>query len=196
MTLPSEQCHTVWIRVQSPPAVIKRFNFSLLFVSRTIEDLYEELVTQGIIIRPPPTRLADYEGEYSYLGTTLRQANIEPMPSLSDVRRLVTEFGILPLGMGNIHQYWQVSIASCWTLLGCKFSSDMAQLLGMTVWGIIFLSSSNEQACQCQTQCFCMHRTHWGHCACWRPHIHLFIRHGLTASGVAAWITRNSSSSI
>ena len=65
---------------------------------RTIEDLYEELVTQGIIIRPPPTRLSDYEGEYSYLGTTLRQANIEPMPSLSDVRRLVTEFGILPLG--------------------------------------------------------------------------------------------------
>lgn len=44
-------------------------------------------------------KLSDYEGEYSYLGTTLRQANIEPMPSLSDVRRLVTEFGVLPLGM-------------------------------------------------------------------------------------------------
>lgn len=34
----------------------------------------------------------------SYLGTTLRQANIEPMPSLSDVRRVITEFAILPLG--------------------------------------------------------------------------------------------------
>lgn len=65
---------------------------------RTIESLYEELVMQGIIVRSPQVRLADYEGEYSYLGTTLRQANIEPMPSLSDVRRLVTEFGILPLG--------------------------------------------------------------------------------------------------
>lgn len=65
---------------------------------RTIESLYEELVMQGIIVRSPQIRLADYEGEYSYLGTTLRQANIEPMPSLSDVRRLVTEFGILPLG--------------------------------------------------------------------------------------------------
>ena len=31
--------------------------------------------------------------------TTLRQANIEPMPSLSDVRRLVTEYTILPLGI-------------------------------------------------------------------------------------------------
>lgn len=52
----------------------------------------------GIIVRCSQVRLADFEGEYSYLGTTLRQANIEPMPSLSDVRRLVTEFGILPLG--------------------------------------------------------------------------------------------------
>lgn len=65
---------------------------------RTIDSLYEELVREGIIVRTPQVKLSDYEGEYSYLGTTLRQANIEPMPSLSDVRRLVTEFGILPLG--------------------------------------------------------------------------------------------------
>ena len=66
--------------------------------SRTIESLYEELVSEGIIVRPPKTSLTDYVGEYSFLGTTLRQANIEPMPSLSDVRRLVTEYTILPLG--------------------------------------------------------------------------------------------------
>ena len=49
-------------------------------------------------MRALKTPLAEFEGEYSYLGTTLRQANIEPMPSLSDVRRLVAEYGILPLG--------------------------------------------------------------------------------------------------
>ena len=70
---------------------------------RTIEDLYEELVTEGIIVRCPRITLAEYEGEYSYLGTTLRQANIEPMPSLSDVRRLVTEYAILPLGEYTVH---------------------------------------------------------------------------------------------
>ena len=70
----------------------------VLYFFRTMESLYEELVMQGIIVRSPQIRLADFEGEYSYLGTTLRQANIEPMPSLSDVRRLITEFGILPLG--------------------------------------------------------------------------------------------------
>ncbi|KAJ8301907.1 hypothetical protein KUTeg_020894 [Tegillarca granosa] len=71
---------------------------------RTIESLYEELVMKGIIVRCPNVKLSDYEGEYSYLGTTLRQANIEPMPSLSDVRRLVTEFGILPLGSPAVHE--------------------------------------------------------------------------------------------
>ena len=75
-------------------------NISLFY--RTIESLYEELVTEGIIVRCPKTILTDYEGEYSYLGTTLRQANIEPMPSLSDVRRLVAEYCILPLGKNYI----------------------------------------------------------------------------------------------
>ncbi|KAK2108212.1 hypothetical protein P7K49_013377 [Saguinus oedipus] len=37
-------------------------------------------------------------GDYSYLGTTLRQVSIEPMPSLLDVRQLITLYGIWPLG--------------------------------------------------------------------------------------------------
>ena len=60
--------------------------------------MYEELVKEGILVQYPKTPLKDYLGEYSYLGTTLRQANIEPMPSLSDVRRVITEYCILPLG--------------------------------------------------------------------------------------------------
>lgn len=72
------------------------FSCSVLF--RTIESLYEELVSEGIIVRHPRIQMSEYAGEYCYLGTTLRQANIEPMPSLSDVRRLVTEYAILPLG--------------------------------------------------------------------------------------------------
>ena len=74
-----------------------RLFFSL---TSTIESLYEELVCEGILIRPQKIMLSDYVGEFSFLGTTLRQANIEPMPSLSDVRRLVTEYTILPLGNG------------------------------------------------------------------------------------------------
>eukprot|EP00112_Aurelia_sp_Birch-Aquarium-sp1_P000787 Seg1077.3 transcript_id=Seg1077.3/GoldUCD/mRNA.D3Y31 product="Dynein regulatory complex protein 11" protein_id=Seg1077.3/GoldUCD/D3Y31 len=75
-----------------------------LTADRTMESLYEELVHEGILVRPNKTRIADYVGEYSYLGTTLRQANIEPMPSISDVRRVITEFCILPLGSQIVHE--------------------------------------------------------------------------------------------
>ncbi|KAM9630226.1 dynein regulatory complex protein 11 [Morphnus guianensis] len=43
-------------------------------------------------------------GEYSYLGTTLRQVDIEPMPSLADVRQLIALYGILPLGSQTVHE--------------------------------------------------------------------------------------------
>jgi len=83
-------------------------------LNRSIESLYEELVQQGIIVRCPKIHLSDYVGEYrydiqkyiscvlfncffSYLATTLRQNNIEPMPSLADVKRVITEHCILPL---------------------------------------------------------------------------------------------------
>lgn len=71
---------------------------------RTMESLYEELVREGILIRCPKFALKDYLGDYSYLGTTLRQADIEPMPSLSDVRQLVALYGILPLGSLAVHE--------------------------------------------------------------------------------------------
>ncbi|XP_035249034.1 dynein regulatory complex protein 11 [Anguilla anguilla] len=71
---------------------------------RTIESLYEELVLEGVLIKPLNVKLSEYIGEYSYLGTTLRQADIEPMPSLSDVRQLVALYGILPLGSQAVHE--------------------------------------------------------------------------------------------
>ncbi|XP_056607579.1 dynein regulatory complex protein 11 isoform X1 [Triplophysa dalaica] len=75
-----------------------------LTADRTIESLYKELVLEGIIIRPMNVKLSDYIGEYSYLGTTLRQADIEPMPSLSDIRQLIALYGVLPLGSQSVHE--------------------------------------------------------------------------------------------
>uniref|UniRef100_A0A8C5PLA7 IQ motif containing with AAA domain 1 n=1 Tax=Leptobrachium leishanense TaxID=445787 RepID=A0A8C5PLA7_9ANUR len=71
---------------------------------RTIDSLYEELVTEGLLIKPKSIKLSDFIGEYSYLGTTLRQADIEPMPSLSDVKQLLVLYGILPLGCESVHE--------------------------------------------------------------------------------------------
>ncbi|XP_048362194.1 dynein regulatory complex protein 11 [Sphaerodactylus townsendi] len=71
---------------------------------RTIESLFKELVEEGILIRSKKVQLNDYVGEYSYLATTLRQVDVEPMPSLSDVRQLIALYGILPLGSQSVHE--------------------------------------------------------------------------------------------
>nr|XP_014431162.1 dynein regulatory complex protein 11 isoform X2 [Pelodiscus sinensis] len=71
---------------------------------RTIDSLYKELVEEGLLIKPKTVKLSDYVGEYSYLGTTLRQVDIEPMPSLTDVRQLIALYGILPLGSQAVHE--------------------------------------------------------------------------------------------
>jgi len=75
-----------------------------LTAERTLDSLYEELLKEGILVQYPKVKLSEYLGEYSYLGTTLRNANIEPMPSLSDVRRVITEYCILPLGSQIVHE--------------------------------------------------------------------------------------------
>uniref|UniRef100_A0A663F989 IQ motif containing with AAA domain 1 n=1 Tax=Aquila chrysaetos chrysaetos TaxID=223781 RepID=A0A663F989_AQUCH len=73
-------------------------------VHRTIDSLYRELVEEGLLIKAKTVNLSDYVGEYSYLGTTLRQVDIEPMPSLADVRQLIALYGILPLGSQTVHE--------------------------------------------------------------------------------------------
>ncbi|KFP29413.1 IQ and AAA domain-containing protein 1, partial [Colius striatus] len=73
-------------------------------VHRTIDSLYRELVEEGLLIKAKIVNLSDYVGEYNYLGTTLRQADIEPMPSLADVRQLIALYGILPLGSQTVHE--------------------------------------------------------------------------------------------
>ncbi|EFB26982.1 hypothetical protein PANDA_009998, partial [Ailuropoda melanoleuca] len=75
-----------------------------LTADRTIESLYKELVEEGLLIQALKVNLCDYIGEYSYLGTTLRQVSIEPMPSLLDVRQLIALYGILPLGSAAVHE--------------------------------------------------------------------------------------------
>ncbi|XP_035031635.2 dynein regulatory complex protein 11 [Hippoglossus stenolepis] len=75
-----------------------------LTADRTLESLCQELVEQGLLKKPNNVALQDYLGDYSYLGTTLRQYDIEPMPSLSDVRQVLTLYGILPLGSQVVHE--------------------------------------------------------------------------------------------
>ncbi|NWY55162.1 DRC11 protein, partial [Chionis minor] len=76
----------------------------MFLARRTIDSLYRELVEEGLLIKAKTVNLSDYVGKYSYLGTTLRQVDIEPMPSLADVRQLIALYGILPLGSQAVHE--------------------------------------------------------------------------------------------
>uniref|UniRef100_A0A8C6K2A9 ATPase AAA-type core domain-containing protein n=1 Tax=Melopsittacus undulatus TaxID=13146 RepID=A0A8C6K2A9_MELUD len=73
-------------------------------VHRTIDSLYKELVEEELLIKAKTVHLSDYVGEYSYLGTTLQQADREPVPSLADIRQLIALYGILPLGSQTVHE--------------------------------------------------------------------------------------------
>ncbi|XP_058493439.1 dynein regulatory complex protein 11 isoform X1 [Solea solea] len=75
-----------------------------LTADRTLESLCQELVELGLLKKANNVHLQDYLGDFSYLGTTLRQYDIEPMPSLSDVRQVISLYAILPLGSQVVHE--------------------------------------------------------------------------------------------
>ncbi|XP_060934602.1 dynein regulatory complex protein 11-like [Limanda limanda] len=71
---------------------------------RTLESLCQELVEQGLLKKPNNVALKDYIGDYSYIGSEMRKLGVEPTPSLSDVRQVITLYGILPLGSQVVHE--------------------------------------------------------------------------------------------
>ncbi|KAM7537402.1 hypothetical protein Aperf_G00000069183 [Anoplocephala perfoliata] len=88
---------------KKPKAKKKKGKMKDLTKDRTLESIYEELVTENVIKKPENINLDQYYGEYSYLGTILRDNMIEPQPSLADVKQLITLYAILPLGSPNVH---------------------------------------------------------------------------------------------
>ncbi|XP_067002371.2 dynein regulatory complex protein 11 [Anabrus simplex] len=71
---------------------------------RTLESLFEELVTNGIIRKYPQVRISSFRGERSFANDQLRKLGKDPLPSLGDIRQVILEYCILPLGNNMIHQ--------------------------------------------------------------------------------------------
>ncbi|XP_059502372.1 dynein regulatory complex protein 11-like isoform X2 [Stegostoma tigrinum] len=72
--------------------------------NRSLNSLCDELIEQGLLKAAPQVPLASYLGDFSYLGSTLLHANINPMPSLYDIRQIITTYAILPLGSQPLHE--------------------------------------------------------------------------------------------
>ncbi|XP_017764087.1 PREDICTED: IQ and AAA domain-containing protein 1 [Eufriesea mexicana] len=71
---------------------------------RTTESLFEELLTQGIIKLHREIRLSDFKGEKSFTNHNLREKEKDPLPMLGDIRQLIAEYCILPLGNNTLRE--------------------------------------------------------------------------------------------
>ncbi|KAJ8336500.1 hypothetical protein SKAU_G00377200 [Synaphobranchus kaupii] len=71
---------------------------------RSVQSLYQELAEEGLLKQADAVKLRDYLGSFCYLGSTLQQTGVEPMPSAADVRQLITLNAVIPLGSQAVNE--------------------------------------------------------------------------------------------
>ena len=74
-----------------------------LQAERSLESLYAELVSNGIIRPCPPTSLTDFFGNDNFLGGVLAAQGLFSDPAVAQVRRVLTQYCIYPLGSATVH---------------------------------------------------------------------------------------------
>jgi len=80
---------------------------------RSEESLLEELGKEGIAKRVPEIRIAELVGQYSHLATARKHdPTKQAEPSIADVRRVATAYGVLPLGSQAVHETQPVHVKS------------------------------------------------------------------------------------
>ncbi|XP_046402516.1 dynein regulatory complex protein 11-like [Ischnura elegans] len=75
-----------------------------LTAGRSFESLFEELILNGVIRSYPETRISAFNGELSLIGQDLEALGKPTVGSLGDVRKLIKEYCILPMGSGFVHK--------------------------------------------------------------------------------------------
>ena len=70
---------------------------------RSVESLYAELVSNGIVQPVPAHGVNDILGSTNFLKSNLLTAGLTPDPSLAEIRQVITEFCLLPLGSSYVH---------------------------------------------------------------------------------------------
>ena len=75
-----------------------------------------ELVAKGILRKLVPAKLQDFRGTFNYLGALMQHnltlADKEPDASYAQIRQLITEYAILPMGSPNLRQNGPVTTSS------------------------------------------------------------------------------------
>lgn len=71
---------------------------------RSLEALYAELVSNGIIQPCPARPLQDYLGTVNFLGSVLQSQGLIPDPSCAEMRQVLTQYCIYPLASEYCHR--------------------------------------------------------------------------------------------
>lgn len=111
---------------------------------RTLDELFMELYRNGIIRDYQEARMEDYMGERSYCAFEFRDNNLDWPPSIGDVRELILQLCILPLGSSRIHQLAPLRKSVC--LMGSKNSGKefLARIICTETASVMFdLSPTN-----------------------------------------------------
>eukprot|EP01116_Phalansterium_solitarium_P018485 TRINITY_DN4902_c0_g1_i1.p1 TRINITY_DN4902_c0_g1~~TRINITY_DN4902_c0_g1_i1.p1 ORF type:complete len:633 (+),score=286.29 TRINITY_DN4902_c0_g1_i1:138-2036(+) len=72
--------------------------------NRSIESLYAELVSKDLVKKVPAVFLQDFIGDCTFVDTSAGAEPAAYQPSLADIRRVVTEYCVLPLGSSAVHK--------------------------------------------------------------------------------------------
>ncbi|XP_063603692.1 dynein regulatory complex protein 11-like [Penaeus indicus] len=75
---------------------------------RTTESLFEELVLNGIIKKVPEVRLKDIYGSINLVGSDVVTKTKYPLPALGDIKNILAEYVVLPLGVQAVHEQVQL----------------------------------------------------------------------------------------
>lgn len=86
------------------------------FSDKTDDELFMELFRNGVIREYDEAHLKDYIGERSYTAYESRKMGENPLPCTGDVKDLLLQLCILPLGSNRVHQLSSVIKSVC--LLG------------------------------------------------------------------------------
>jgi len=71
---------------------------------RTLESLFEELVVQGIAKPPEKIYFSQMLGSFNVLGSYTRASHLEAQPTMWNVKNILKDYVMLPLGCEEVHK--------------------------------------------------------------------------------------------
>eukprot|EP00743_Colponemidia_sp_Colp-15_P001010 GILK01001116.1.p1 GENE.GILK01001116.1~~GILK01001116.1.p1 ORF type:complete len:850 (-),score=212.62 GILK01001116.1:85-2634(-) len=75
-----------------------------LVASRSTDDLTAELVKEKVLKKVVPTRIRDFMGSFNFMGSLYQNAEFLPDPAMAQIRQLMVEYVILPLGSAFVRK--------------------------------------------------------------------------------------------